>query len=559
MPRYAEVGAERLEFPDGTSDATIDQAVAEHLKQRRPLAKTLASVYAGGRDVSGMSALERGLGGAKVAWDRAALGLKGLVTDLTPEDKALLEQGLAFRKEGGTAATVGNIAGDIAITAAPATRAMQATGALTKGLPLLGQALTRGAAELGIGAAQGALTNPEDRAAGAKSGATGAAIGMGINRALGGVMAPVIRPEARALMEKGIVPTPGQAAGGAASALEQKAASLPVVGDIINHARNRSINEFNEKALQTVLPTARGYGDEAVIAAKREIGKMYDDALAGLPKIKIEQQPIIQAAVNAVDNPALALSDASKSRVLNYVEQNLLNRGVDIDGNTAKRIESDLGEAAQRFLNSSVGEERALGRALKEVHNQWRNSLTQAAQNTPNGGLLRDADAAWRALQPIDLAASRAVSQNSGEAVGRYTPRVLRRAFEALDKSKNNITSRATPTGSTPYDQLNALTRNAEAVLPATVPDSGTAGRLLLGGGLGAAGAGYTGLMPEAIAATAGTAAAYSRTGSQALMEGLQPLLRRYTPQEVLQMLNTYGPDVAMNIARSVSVQRAEK
>lgn len=561
MARIAKVGDQTLEFPDDTPDDVINKAVASHvaeMRRERPLARTLASMYAG-EPIEQMGAVQRGLGGAKAAWDRAAMGLKGLVTDLTPEDKALLEQGRAFSKEGGTAATVGGVAADVAMSAPLALRGLQAANAATRGLPLLGQATTRGAAELGIGAGYGALTSPEDRKEGAKQGALGAAVGMGINRAVGGVMNPIIRPEARALMQQGIVPTPGQAAGGAASAIEQKLTSVPVVGDIINHGRNRSINEFNEAALRTAVPGAKGFGDDAVLAARKQVGQMYDQALAGLPRINVQQQPIIQAAVNAVDDPSLALSNESKKRVLDYVEQNLLKRGTQIDGQVAKRIESDLGSAAQRFMTSSVGEERAMGAALKAVHEQWRNSLTQSAMTTPQGALLREADAAWRALQPIDLAASRAVSQNSGEAVGRYTPRVLRRAFEALDKSKNNVASRTAPTGNTPYDQLNALTRNAEAVLPATVPDSGTAGRLALGGGLGAAGAGYTGLMPEAIAATAGTAAAYSRAGTQALLEGLQPLLRRYTPQQVQQMLNTYGPQVVMNISRGMALQEAQQ
>ena len=560
MARIAEVGDQRLEFPDGTPDEVIAKAVAGHveeMRKERPLARTLASMYAG-QPIEQMGAMGRGLGGAKAAWDRAAMGLKGLVTDLTPEDKALLEQGKAFSKEGGTAATVGGIGADVVISAPVALRGLQAVNAATKALPLVGQATARGAAELGIGAGYGALTSPEDRKQGAKEGATGAAIGMGINRAIGGVMNPIIRPEARALMQQGIVPTPGQAAGGAASAIEQKLTSVPVVGDIINHARNRSINEFNEAALRTAVPGANGFGDEAVLAARKSVGDMYDQALAGLPSITVQRQPIRLAAVNAVDDPALALSTQSKKRVLDYVKQNLLMRGPQIDGQTAKRIESDLGAAAQRFMTSSVGEERAMGLALKAVHEQWRNSLTQAAMTTPQGAMLRQADAAWRAMQPIDLAASRAVSQNSGEAVGRYTPRVLRRAFESLDKSKNNVASRTAPTGSTPYDQLNQLSRNAEAVLPATVPDSGTAGRLALGGGLGAAGAGYTGLMPEAIAATAGAAAAYSRPGTKVLLEGLQPLLRKYTPQQVQQMLNTYGPQVVMNISRSMALQEQQ-
>lgn len=541
-----------LEFPEGTPSSVVQAAVKRRLGAPK---QDQASAYAGGRDVSQMGAPMRFLGGAKAAWDRAALGMKGLVTDLTPEDKELLAQGRAFGEAAGLPATVGGIASDVVMSAPVALRGVQAINAATKGLPLLGQAATRGAGEVALGAGYGAATAPEDRKEGAAAGAIGSVAGMGINRAVGGLMSPVITPQARALMNQGIMPTPGQAAGGTASSLEQKAASIPVIGDIINYGRNRAINEFNEAALKTAVPGSTGFGDEAVLAARGKVQDMYTKALSNLPRIDVQQQPIIQAAVSAVDDPSRMLSDASKKRVLDYVEQNLLQRGTQIDGNIAKRIESDLGAAAQRFMTSSVAEERAMGQALKDIHSQWRQSLTQSAMTTPNGKLLREADAAWRALQPIDLAASRGVSQNSQEAVGRYTPRVLRRAFETLDKSKNNVASRTAPTGNTPYDQLNVLTRNAEAVLPATVPDSGTAGRTLLTGSLGAAGAGYTGLMPEAVAATGLTAGAYSRVGTQALLEGLQPLMRRYTPQQVQQMINTYGPQYTMNLARSIALQ----
>lgn len=74
------------------------QDLGEVRKQRQA---AQASTYAG-QDVNQMGSVMRGLGGAKAAWDRAALGLKGMFTDLTPADKALLEQGKAFTQQGGT-------------------------------------------------------------------------------------------------------------------------------------------------------------------------------------------------------------------------------------------------------------------------------------------------------------------------------------------------------------------------------------------------------------------------------------------------------------------------
>ncbi|MFO0201699.1 MAG: hypothetical protein ACK528_01060, partial [Alphaproteobacteria bacterium] len=63
------------------------QDLGEVRKQKQA---SQANVYAG-QDVGQMGTVMRGLGGAKAAWDRAALGLKDMFTDLTPEDKTLLD------------------------------------------------------------------------------------------------------------------------------------------------------------------------------------------------------------------------------------------------------------------------------------------------------------------------------------------------------------------------------------------------------------------------------------------------------------------------------------
>ncbi|NBT06582.1 MAG: hypothetical protein EBS54_07640 [Betaproteobacteria bacterium] len=188
-----------LEFPDGTPQAVIDEVKkreAAGAASSEALNRALASSYAG-QDVGQMGTLMRGLGGAKVALDRAALGLKGLVTDLSPEDKALLEQGKAFVNQGGTAANVGNIAGDVAIGAVPAMRAQQL---VAKGASVLPRALAMitnpvSSAAIGGGATAAALT-PENRGEAAALGAAGGALGE-----VGGRVASGLYSGGKALVE----------------------------------------------------------------------------------------------------------------------------------------------------------------------------------------------------------------------------------------------------------------------------------------------------------------------------------------------------------------------
>ena len=190
-----------LEFPDGTPQAVIDEVKkreAAGAASSEALNRALASSYAG-QDVGQMGTLMRGLGGAKVALDRAALGLKGLVTDLSPEDKALLEQGKAFVNQGGTAANVGNIAGDVALGAPTA---LGAQIAIAKGAAkVLPRALAMiasnpvGSAAIGGGATAAALT-PENRGEAAALGGAGGALGE-----VGGRVASGLYQGGKALVE----------------------------------------------------------------------------------------------------------------------------------------------------------------------------------------------------------------------------------------------------------------------------------------------------------------------------------------------------------------------
>lgn len=519
--------------------------------------KAKADQYAG-QDVSEMGSVMRGLGGAKTAWDRAALGLKGVFTDLTPEDKALLQQGRAFEKEGGTAATVGSIGADVGMSLAPAARVTQAVSKA----PLLARTLT----ELGFGAGYGALTSPEDRAGGAVGGATGTALGMGANRLIGGAIKPFVSQEAQELAKQGIQPTIGQSIGGAVNTAEQKLKSLPLIGDVIRNARGRAVNEFNEKAIQTAVPSSKGFGDEALTTARETLGKQYDTVLNALPKIQVDKPAIVQALRTAVDDPALALSNDSKKFVTDYVKNNLINRTGQIDGQIAKKIESDMAKAVARKATGDA-EDRAIADALRNVQQQWRQSLTQSAEavNPGSGTALREADASWRAFIPVDRAGAYRGNQNiaSNEIPGKFTPNSLRRSLEASDQSQFNNATRAMNGGNTPFDKLNTLTRQGEKVLGDSVPDSGTAGRAMMG--LTAIGAGSAaGIDP----ATMGVGAAltlpmYSRAGSKFLTEGIEPLyqaavkqltLRGVPTQAIDEALRKYGPQGVISLARSAGV-----
>lgn len=525
-------------------------------KERKggPAGPDAADKYAG-QDVNQMGTVMRALGGAKGAWDRAAMGLKGVFTDLTPEDKALLEQGRAFENKAGAPATIGSIGADVAMSAAPG-------GLVTKAVskaPLLARTL----AEIGYGAGYGALTSPEDRTAGAVGGGAGTAVGMGVNRVIGGAIRPLVSKDAQALMDQGIQPTVGQAVGGFANTAEQKLKSLPLVGDVIRNARGRAVNEFNKKAIQVANPASKGFGDEALTATREALGDKFDDVLRSIPQLNLNTNSVKQFAATAVTDPALNLANNSQQKVLAYVQKNLLDRSGSMNGETAQRIGSDALKAAQRWKYSTNSEEQAMGEALERITNEWRDSLVKAAG--AKGPQLREAQEAWRAFIPVDRAGSYRGNQNiaSNEVPGRFTPNSLRRSIEASDQSQFNNATRAMSGGNSPFQRLNTLTRQGERVLGDSVPDSGTATRLMWGASaLGAGSA--AGMDPADMGMGAALALPlYSRAGSKFLMQGLQPAyeaavkqlsLRGVPTQAIDEALRKYGPQGVISLARGVGV-----
>lgn len=536
------------------SVSTDEGPWSQYSDKKKSSSKSLASEYAG-EDIGRASVLKRTLGGAKTSWDRAALGLKGLFTDLTPEDKALLAQGRAFQDEGGAPATIGAIGADVAMSAAPGALVTKATAARP--------VLTRALSQLGFGAGYGALTSPEDRTTGAVAGGVGTGVGMAANRVVGGAIRPFVSKDAEALMAQGIQPTPGQAIGGAVNTAEQKLRSLPLIGDVIRGARNRSVNEFNEKAIQVADPAARGFGDATLTATREKLGNQFDDVLRTIPQLKIDTSAVQQSAIGAVGDQALNLSNSSKQKVLAYVKKNLIDRSSNIDGDTAQRIGSDALKAANRWKFSNNSEEQAMGEALEKITNEWRDSLIAAAGS--KGPHLRDAQSAWRAFIPVDRAGAYRGNQNvaANDVAGRFTPNALRRSIEVSDQSQFNNATRALRGGNTPFDRLNTLTRQAEGVLSDSVPDSGTATRLMWGAGALGAGSAMGADLGTAAALGAVAVPAYSRAGSQFLMQGLEPAyksavqalsLRGVPTQTIDEALRKYGPQGVISLARSIGV-----
>lgn len=223
-------GIYRVESDTDLTDEQVYQAAMEQspaTKSRKEQAEAYRPDFLKGKRITGP---EEFVGGAKHQWDKAALGLKGLFTDLSDEDKEQLQRGASFVKDTGGLSTAGEIVGDVAMSAGPVGRAGKTLYTLTKAMRAgpKGAALSAGAADVLANAGWGGLTEPEDREKGLLYGGAGAAGGHALTKTIARAGRPVkLSPITEQMLEEGIPLTPGQAGGKVAKMLEGGMHNIP--------------------------------------------------------------------------------------------------------------------------------------------------------------------------------------------------------------------------------------------------------------------------------------------------------------------------------------------
>jgi hypothetical protein len=214
---------------------------------------------------------------------------------------------------------------------------------------------------------------------------------------------------------------------------------------------------------------------------------------------------------------AQSLPPAQQTQFMNVVKTQIIGKlspQLEMDGPTLKGAQSELGRISRGLTGDPSFDNQQLGQAIGEVKNLVEQSLPRnnAADAVRD---LANANSAYANFVRLRAAAS---SQGAMNNEGVFTAAQLNNAVRGADKSAGKG---ATATGNA---LMQAFSTDAQSVLGSKYPDSGTAGRGLLGtmlsGGvlpgialapgatLGGIGAGVTG------------AAAYSPMGN-ALMRAL--------------------------------------
>lgn len=285
-------------------------------------------------------------------------------------------------------------------------------------------------------------------------------------------------PQLQMLRKEGVQPTIGQTLGGRWNALEEKMQSLPIAGDFIANARKRSLDQFNNAAINRasgkVGERVEGAGQSAVADAGNVISSAYDKGKAALGHFQIDNQGAQE--LTALKQLATSLPD--KERKVFEQHWSLLGSEVSPNGSLLadgyKRIDSKLGKEAARFSGSSDAYQQQLGDALLEMNRIIADNAKRA--NPGAAKLLKDADSAYANLVRVEGAAKAAKN-----AEGIFTPAQLNAAVQQADKSvRNRAVSRGTAL-------LQDLGNAGQQVIGNKIPNSFTTDRALIaGGGLGA-------------------------------------------------------------------------
>lgn len=302
---------------------------------------------------------------------------------------------------------------------------------------------------------------------GAGSGAAGGALAHGLGRVLA-PKAGAKGSQAMSLLDEGVELTPGQALGGNALRIEDRAMSLPVVGDAIRGARVRGEESLNKavynRVLEPIGKTTNKLGREAIDDISTKIGAAYDDVLS---QASFVPDAAFKDAMSVIKHEASGLPDGVRDAFLRQLKTNVEEPLSNLaSGQTFKQVESKLGELVKRFSRSN------------DAFQQEAGMLFSKAQDVLRGGLERSNPQISKELANVNRAYALSVrlkdaATRSGSADGIFSPSALEAAVRKADPTKHKA---AFASGRA---LMQDLAENAKSMMNSQIPNSGTADRAM--------------------------------------------------------------------------------
>jgi hypothetical protein len=374
------------------------------------------------------------------------------------------------------------------------------------------------AMQLGTGAAVGAVANP-------------------LVSAIGGAISPKIGEAQKKLLDAGVPLTPGQIKGGNWAKVEDMATSLPGVGNVVRNAQQRALQGYNNATYDKVLEplgvkfadVANGAktGSEGVAAVKKTISDAYDNTLS---QMTFKPDGQFQQGLQSLASMAQSLPATEQKQFLDTLQRQVAGKinpqTMSMDGATLKEVQGELGRLARGWSSDPSVDKRNLGAAVGEVKNLIEQSLGRT--NAPElAESLKSANAAYANYARLRGAAASTGAMNND---GVFTAAQLQSAVRGADKS---VGKGATATGNALMQDWSSA---GQSVLGNKYPDSGTAGRSMLGYLLGGGAFAAPGAILPTLAAAGAASVPYTQAGGK-----------------LATMLLTQRPAVAVPIGNALS------
>lgn len=387
--------------------------------------------------------------------------------------------------------------------------------------PLAADALyggTAGAVTTDVGA-DGRPATAMDRAKGAVksalASAAGNVAGRGVSKGLRAAGSTAADPYVAAINQANIPTTAGQQysgkIGGIIKRTEDRIAGLPVIGDIINARRAEGIRTFNVRSFEHALKpigenVGNSVGEEAIDEAQDKISSAFGKALNGkavnADTVFAKDLTDSVTALSELPRVGPEVADNVKEILKPYMKGNTLT------GEAMQQMSRELRDLKGDYFRSGDPMKKRIGNAIDGVENAIFGPFRrQAPEVLPD---YNRAKAAQRRLYILADAVNRAKNQE-----GIFMPHQLGQADRAATIKTEGKVNAARGRG-----QFHDLQRAAQKVLPSKIPDSGTAGRIIIPGiALGVGGASdESGLTHGAGMTLAGILTlAYSRAGQRLL------------------------------------------
>jgi hypothetical protein len=416
-----------------------------------------------GEELEGKPMGTRLLAGGLGAFDKAAYGVKGLLTDLAPEEQQRVDA--AKGTTGTTAGKVGSFGTNLALSYPLFTKGVPQVASAAKSP--LGRDLLSILGAGGIGAGYGAATNPGERLKGALTEGLGAATGQSVGMLAKGPLSPVSGSAADALQKEGVPITIGQSGG--FQGLED---SMRGSSRSVGKRQAEAIQAWSQNEVNKTMPAdatsvsgrpipfnVSGKGRDAISEGSDNFNTAYDRAYGKVGDVQADAP--LQAGIQQVvsrTSPLLIKSDAEL--LAEHARRGMAEfQSGELKGRAVKDLVKSFDDPAQAAYDAG---NKRLGDAYRSIQEQIKGAV---ARQFPDGAVeISKIDPKYAEFLRVQRAAGK-----PGAADGVFSPDQLMQSIRDLDKSPDK---RAFARGNTVPNLLNQA-EIARDVLGPRIPPVG--------------------------------------------------------------------------------------